>query len=160
VATTIATLNAERWLDEVLLSASVADAGGATLSEDILLPAGLGDVAILSVEIRVTSIDALKAAAALPAGARASIISSDAALTVDVIGSTAFLLTADGANALAGSAYLDPDALVLWRQSEILRVQTPELDSDATPTGDFSILIKAVRVRPIEGAVSPIRLVR
>lgn len=163
MATTALTLNAERWLDEVLLlGQGPADVGGATLAEFFSLPAGLGDVAIMSCIIRIANVDAGPVAVITPRGVSVRIFSRDAAKVIDLVGVAPWLLASDGANTLEFHAYLDPDALVLCRQDELISILSPEIDSDATPTGDLVVYFKCVRVRPIEAPAGqgPIQLVR
>lgn len=163
MAVTALTLQAERWLDQVILFAnSPANVLGAALSESFSLPPGLGDVALLNLEIRGHAIDVVSTGVTPVRGVRAFILSGDQAAVVDNVGVTPWILTQDGANALEIGAYLDPDALVLWRQNELLSITSPEMDTDATPTGDFQIFAKCVRVRPIEAPAGqgPLQLVR
>jgi len=160
VATTVLTLRAERWLDEVILFGAVADALGAALSENFALPPGLGDVALMNLEIRGHAIDVVSTGVTPVRGVRAFILSSDASAIVDNVGVEPWYLTQDAANALELGCYMDPDALVLWRQNELLSLTSPEMDTDATPTGDIQVFAKCVRVRPIESAIGPVRLVR
>lgn len=162
MATTAAVIAAERWLDEVILRCNLpADVAGAALSENISLPAGLGDVAIMSLTVRFTSVDVGPAAASsVPRGVRSMVLSADASTVLDVVGTAPVYLTYDVATTLQYQAFIDPDALVLWRQSELVDVAGPEMDSDATPTGDVIVWIKCVRVRPIEAPIGPVQLVR
>lgn len=162
MATTQATVLSERWLDQVIIICTLpADTAGAPMNENIRLPIGLSDVAIMSLHARASAVDVGPAAAyTVDAGLRAFVVSSDAATVVDPIGVAPWLLTFSQPTNLEYSAFIDPMALVLWRQNELVQVTAPELDSDATPTGDFNVFIKAVRVRPIEGvARGPMRLV-
>lgn len=152
MATTTLTLTGERWLDQVVLSASVADVAGAALSESFLLPAGLGDVAIMSLHARVDNIDVIATLTNLAAAA--TIVTPDASTVVERLGPAKWYETQNAANDLEAQCTWDPDALVLWRQGEILNVTSSELDTDATPTADLRIFVKAVRVRPIEGTQS------
>jgi len=157
------TIIAERWLDEVILSSGLlADVAGAPIGETFLLPAGLGDVAIMSLHAIAQTVDVGPAAAStVPRGLRFMVTSSDGSTYADPVGSAAWYLCFDNANSLLYQAVVDPDALVLWRQAERLTMNSPELDSDATPTGDLLVIAKVVRVRPIEEqAPGPVRLVR
>jgi len=162
VATTQATIAAERWLDEVILSATLpADVAGGALAESVSLPSGIGDVAIMSVHLRARTVDVGPAtASSVPRGARAFIVSPDLSTLLDVVGSAEWQLVRDTATDLEYWCTLDPDALCLWRQNELLNLASPELDSDATPTGDVICVIKAVRVRPLETPATPLQLVR
>lgn len=162
MAVTALTVAAERWLDQVMLLGIVANVAGAAMSESFTLPAGLGDVAILNVSVRFSQLDVGPASVITPRGVSVRIVSPDATTVVDIVGSAPILLCFDTATVLEAYAYLDPDALVLWRQTEIMTLLAPEMDSDATPTGDLQINIKCVRVRPIEAPMGqgPIQLVR
>lgn len=161
MATTAATLAAERWLDEVILSAAVADVAGGNLDESLSLPAGLGDVAILSVMVSITSIATVPVTATIPRGVSATITSADAASLVDVVGAAEWVATEGLAAAFTRArAFIDADALTLWRQGELLRLLGPEMDANASPTGDFAVHVKCVRVRPVALPVGPIQLVR
>lgn len=147
----------ERWLDEVLLLGSMANLDG-QVSDFYALPPGLGDVAILWLEYRIVSIDVLATLGTL--GVRAEIASSNQAAVVDILGDDLFKTVENGANALGIVANIVPDALTLWRQSEWLHIVHPEMDTDATPTGDAALRVKVVRVRPTVEARQPVRLVR
>lgn len=150
------TLLSERWLDEVLLVGIGTPDSGAPISDTFSIPSGLGDVAIMCVELSVTTIDVLTADA--QDGARITIVAGTS--IVDLVGLAPFLTVSDTANALQRFALIVPDHLVLCRQGEVLSVVAPEQDTDATPTADWFIRVKAVRVRPKEGVPSPLRLVR
>lgn len=158
MATTVLTLTAERWLDEVILTASVADVAGAAISESFLLPAGLGDVAIMCAYARIDNIDVLVDLTNLAAAA--AIVTADSSTVVERLGPARWFETQDVANDLEAQCAWDPTALVLWRQSEILNITSSEIDTDATPLGDLRIFVKAVRVRPVASAPAQVRLVR
>lgn len=162
MATTVAVIAAERWLDEVVLVASLpADTAGAPVNELVALPAGIGDVAIMSVHLRARPVDVGPVAAStVPRGARVFVVSADGANLLDVVGTAEWLLCLDTANNLEYWCTIDPDALCLWRTGETLSVVSPELDSDATPTGDVFVIVKCARVRGVESAPQPIQLVR
>lgn len=161
MATTQLTIASERWLDEVVLQALVADAVTGAVNELFSLPAGFGDCAIMSAHFRATSVDVGPAAAAsVPRGVRAMVISQDGSSVVDTVGTSPWYLTFDTATALQYQAELDPGALVLWRQGELLSVASPEMDSDATPTGDLQAYVKVVRVRLVEQPQDLLQLVR
>lgn len=160
MAVTAMTIIAERWLDEVILNAQVLDNAGATIAEDFTLPAGLGDVAIMSVTVGVFNITTAPTVPETPRGVQAFVLTPTSQL-VESIGVAPFVWIAGATTVLTRvSAFLDPDALVLMRQNETIRLLAPEMDVDASPTGDLELIVKAVRVRPIEGAVKgPLRLV-
>jgi len=158
VATIQSTLLSERWLDEIVIIATKTDID-AVQADEILLPAGLGDVAIMCIDVRIQTIDVLTTTT--PLGVHAYITAGDnSGGVLDIAGVGEFLVTQNGANALALGAFIDPDALVLWRQHERLQLVYGEIDTDATPTADLRARIRAVRVRPQEGAPAPLRLVR
>lgn len=161
MATTTMTLSAERWLDEVVLRALVADAAIATdIVEGFLSPAGIGDLAIMSVQASAVSIGTVPVTATFDRGARFAINASDDATQVDVVGVAQWFATGGAAAAFDRlDCFIDPDALVLWRQGELLKLSSAELDAGAT--GDIVVVAKCVRVRPIESpARGPVRLVR
>jgi len=154
------TLSAERWLDEVILLGSVADVAGASINEQFSLPAGLGDIAVLSVSVYVIQVATVPGAATVARGVRVT-VNSPSALGVDVVGVGEWMATSGSLAAFDEfAAFVDPDALCLVRQNELISVRSPEMDVNAAPTGDLTIQVKAVRVRPIEGVVrGPLRLV-
>lgn len=160
MATVTATLAGERWLDEVLLQSTHGAIAGAAISEAVLLPAGIGDVAIMNVVARVSGVDVGPAAAAsVPRGIAIRMFAG--AGVVDNVGVAPWYLSFDGANVLEYFAFIDPDALVLWRQNDVASLVSPEMDSDATPLGSLTVYWKCVRVRPpAEGAQAPLQLVR
>lgn len=138
----------------------LADVAGAPISEEFSVPVALGDLAIMSVSVGVELVTTVPAASTSVRGVRVTVTSSDGASVVDVVGSAEFLQVNDGAVTIGYDAFVDPQALCLLRNNERVRVTAPEMDSNASPTGDLRIRVKAVRVRPLEGAVSgPIRLV-
>lgn len=154
---------AERWLDVCILSSgTLADVGGAAMGETFLLPAGFGDCALMSVHAIVQTVDVGPVAApTVPNGVRFMITNVDGSTYADPVGCAPWYRCFDGTNSVLYQAVVDPDALVLWKQGERLTMNAPELDSDATPTGDLVVIAKVVRVRPIEsGIVQPIQLVR
>lgn len=161
MATTALTLSAERWLDEVILVGAVADVGAATLQESFTLPSGLGDIAVMSSIVSIVSIATVPVAATIDRGFRLVLVSPDATSIVDVLGIGQWFATSgDGAAFTRVDGIVDPDALMLWRQTDVLSLTSPEMDAGAT--GDLRIIIKAVRVRPIEAPMGqgPIQLVR
>lgn len=161
MATTAATLNAERWADIVIIKCTApADVLGAPMSESFTVPAGLGDVAILSILGIASAVDAIPATNLFPAGLEATVGSVGGGALVDIVGVAAWHRVGDTATAQAFTCHIDPDALALWRQNELLSFRTVEVDSDATPTGDFTAYVKAVRVREPEIMAGPIQLVR
>lgn len=161
MAITAATLLSERWLDEVLIFGSIDNTVGATLTEQFSLPAGIGDVAIMSVLVRMVNIATPPVAAATARGVEVVVIQSGSQSTLDIVGTAEWVAASGDGIAFTGvSAYVDPDALCLWRQNELLNIQTPEMDSNASPTGDLRVFAKCVRVRPIETVGGPIQLVR
>lgn len=148
----------ERWLDEVILFASRANVDGVQ-SESYTLPDASGDFAIMSINYRVQQIDVLSAVART--GVTAQIIAPNTGV-LDLVGVAEFFTIDGTANALQVEASIDADALCLWRQGELLQILHAELDTDATPTADVQVRVKAVRVRDVvaQEVKRPIRLVR
>lgn len=155
MATVVTTLKAERWLDEILIEGGVANATGVQ-ANDFSLPVGIGDVAIMSVDYRITGITTLPTITNL--GVLMTVVSQPSGQPVDIIGSAPFRQVYEGAAAIIVAAYLDPDALVLWRYGEYVQCATPIMDSGNT--GDIAVRFKCVRIRPVESAPMPLQLVR
>lgn len=161
MAVTPATLLAERWLDEVIVLCSIDNTVGAQIAENFTLPAGIGDVAILSVLARAVNIATVPGAATAPRGAEIVVVSQDGSTTADVVGVAEWLAVGGSLAAFDQfSAHVDPEALCLWRQGEQLRISSPEMDVNAAPTGDLRLFVKCVRVKPVEAPAGPIQLVR
>lgn len=142
---------AERWLDQVILYGTTADGVGADFSDTLVMPAGLGDVALMEMQVLIggitTAIDPANK------GMRADV--NTVASLVDIIGMAQIYST--GATRMG--AYFSPDPLVLVRQEERIGVTGPDLET--TATGDAHYYVKCVRVRPKEEpAAGPVRLVR
>lgn len=153
MATQPATLIAERWLDVIVLRAQTANVG-ADLDDEITLPPGLGDVAILEIIYDFTSI-ATMVAAPEELGAYARILSASGNV-VDFVSVGRF----SKVSATEVTAWLSPDPLVLWRQNESLKIAVAELDTNASPTGDVTVYIKASRYIHQVTAPAPLQLVR
>lgn len=155
MATVTLQLDSERWLDELLLQKRQTDGGGADFNDLWALPSGLGDVAVIEVLVNCVNFATMVASPEL-LGAELAVVSADTTTVLDIIGTERWSkISADRL-----SVYFSPDPLVLVRQGETIRLRTPELDTNATPTADIDLYLKAVRVRPIEGAVrGPLRLV-
>lgn len=163
MATTALAIYGERWLDEVLLVAQgPADIMGAALAESFSLPAGFGDCAILNVEFRAWGIDVVSVGVTPVRGIRAYIQAAAGGKIVDNVGVAPWIVTQDTANAIELGCFIDPDALVLWQQDELLSITSPEMDTDATPTGELQIYAKVVHVRNVRGqeVKRPLKLVR
>lgn len=155
MAITNLALLSERWLDEIVMFGSIVNTAGTDINEQFRAPAGLGDLAIMEAIATGLSLATPVAADTNPA-AFVDILSSDAATVLDIVGVFRWFPVAS----TSVSAYLSPDPLVLWREGELIRIVSPELDTNATPTGDMNLVVKAVRVRPQAGAVAPMKLVR
>lgn len=150
-------LRSERWLDEVVVAGTSANIDG-DFHVELSLPAGIGDLAIMEALLDVDAI--LTAATNLELqGIRWAIIDA-AGTTVDILGVTRWSQREATNNAI--STYLSPDPLVLWRQNERLSAKFREVDTNAAPTADLGIVVKTVRVRPLQVAErhQPLRLVR
>lgn len=146
----------ERWLDEVLIVAEKANVDGEQ-DDGFAAPDGVGDLAIMEWSCVFASIATLMANPET-AGVSSYIVSPGSSSVVDAAGGARFLRDATATRLFA---FVQPDALVLWRQGELFGFNSPEVDTNATPTADLFVRIKCVRVRPIESsAPAPIRLVR
>lgn len=156
MAVTQLSILSERWLDEVVLFGSIDNVGGADMNESFILPAGIGDLAFMEGIVQgITQATAI-ALSTVPA-VHMDVLSSDGATIVDIMG--VFRWYQEYSTNVA--AYISPDPLVLVRQSERIRILSPEIDSNVSPTADLRLVLKFVRVRPLEGtATGPIRLVR
>lgn len=157
MATLQSTIIAERWLDEVVLGAVSAAING-DYTDHVLLPPGIGDVAIMEVSIDASPLATGVAALELQ-GSRMAVFSYDGGTVVDIVGGNQDNRWSYRGGAAAHN-YWSPDPLVLWRQGERLAIASPELDINATPTVVYVWRIKVVRIRPIEIPASPIQLVR
>lgn len=156
MANTVLTLKSERWLDQVLLQGTSADAAIADYGETFSLPVGLGDVALMELYVECIALTAIPALAIPWMGVRAGIFSQDLATLVDIVGVQPWYRTL---TATAAAAYFSPDPLVLWRQGEVLHLKGPDMDTGAA--GDLFVAAKVVRVRaPAEGVAAPVQLVR
>jgi len=150
---------AERWNDIVLLSKSKANIDGEQ-ADTWTPPVGIGDLAVMEMLYVVTAIDVL-ATLGSDLGCTAYVINAAGDTFVDIIGSVRFVKDGTGANALSVCAYFSPDPLVLVKQGERIYVTHGEVDTDATPTGDAALYVKAVRVNAqVSPKVGPIQLVR
>lgn len=148
------TIASERWLDEVLLTGSWVNLDADRVDE-LILPATIGDVAVMEMEVSVNNIGTYPTS--LLKSVRALIVMAGSVQINDIIGTEEFREV--GAGYL--SAYISPDPLVIWRQSERLQLVFPELDVNVTPTADATVRVKVVRVSAVDTAVGgPIRLVR
>lgn len=148
-------IHSERWLDEVVLSATKANIDS-DQGDAWVLPPGVGHCAIMEVMVEVSGIATVRTAVE-DAGIRGLIINAAGDIAVDFIGNAPWRLV-NGAPAGAGwvNAYISPDPLVEWKEGEKLELFFPEIDVNATPTGDLRVYVKVVRVRP--GVVAPEKL--
>lgn len=150
-------LRAERWMDIVMLSGSQSNID-APRADSYTPPAGIGDLAIMEMLYDVSTIDVF--ATAIDLGIEAVVLNQAGDVVVDIIGVDRVRLVSNGANALRAAAYFSPDPLVLLRAGEKIHIVTPEFDTDATPTADSTLYVKAVRVQQPSGPAAPIQLVR
>lgn len=146
----------ERWLDEVLLAGSKLNVDG-DQADTWIPPYGLGDLAIMEIGIDINTL-ATSVADPTAIGVRIGVVDAAGSSIVDIAGDAPFRRMA--ANRL--EAYISPDPLVLVRQGEKIVIEFPEVDINATPTGDLAVYVKCVRVRPTVVAQNPgpIQLVR
>lgn len=142
----------ERWLDEIVIAVTKANIG-ADVADTLIIPANLGDVALM--EMLIYDFAQATAVSTVELGAIA-FIQSAAGNNVDFVGTAKF----HRISATASAAYFQPDPLVLIKSGEVISLSFPELDSNASPTDDMLISVKLVRVRPQEVAAAPLRLVR
>lgn len=150
------TLQSERWLDQLVVAGAQTDIDG-DRNDDYLLPGGVGDVAVMRIEVIASAAATILADASLAnAGARAVIITAGGSAVVNLVALNEWMRT----SATAMVCHIVPDSLALWRQDERLRIGFPELDTNGVPTLDLSVMVQVVRVRPIETPAGPIQLVR
>jgi len=154
VADQLLALRSERWNDIVFLSKSVANVG-ADSADSFVPPSGIGDIAIMEVQVAVTTA-ATMVASINDWGLEGFIINAAGDTFVDLIGTGRW--AKQGAS--SACAYLSPDPLVLCRQGEKIYLAIPEIDTNASPTGDIAVYVKAVRVQPAVTPAKPIQLVR
>lgn len=152
---TALTIFSERWLDEVLLGGVLADGAAGDSNEELSLPSGIGDVAILELLVLVEGITTIVSDAILGnLGFGAMIVSKDGASDLDFVGVNRLYRLHTG----RVRGCLQPDPLVLWRQDEKCFVALPDLET--TATGDIYYRVKVVRIRQPEPAPQPIQLVK
>lgn len=150
----VVTIASERWLDEVLILGTIANPDGAR-ADTMALPPTLGEVAIMKVGFEVAGIDTLMTTPENN-GPMVWVVASAAINILDIVGTNRWNLVYT--NNLA--TVVTPDELVLWKPSERLYITMAETDTAATPTGDLSVFVKVVRVRPQAGSPGPVKLVR
>lgn len=111
------------------------------------LPSGFGDCALLEVSANVTAIDVIQALYE-SSGPMFGIFDGDTtAIPVDSQFCGRWQLHVSGANNLGVAAHASPDQVQWWREQEVLRIQFPEIDTDATPTADLTVIAKVRRLR-------------
>lgn len=156
MTTATAAISGERWLDEVLLVCNFTNIDGDFVLH-ISPPAGFGDCAIMEVGLYAGPLATTLASPELYGGI-VKILNPSGSTNVDILGVYNWTR---GVPVLGYvGAYVSPDPLVLWRQGEILAIEGQEVDTNATPTVDFAVFAKVVRVRSVESAPGPVRLVR
>lgn len=148
------TVLAERWLDEMILQGSVDNIDG-EIADTWTVPTVLGDVAIMEIMAYVSPLATAMANPELK-GVRFTV--TDSVGTVkDIIGVGRWSNT--GTARL--STYVSPDPLVLLRADDSINVLFDEVDTNVTPTADFRMWVKCVRLTPTaRGAAGSLRLVR
>lgn len=152
------TLVSERWLDEIVLLGVKSDIDAA--QNDIwFAPLGIGDLAIMSLQVRVQTVDVLSTTVRL--GVEAYVVTKGGGNpVVDLLGCEPFNVVENTTNSLSVAAYIDPSALALFRQTEGILVTFGEIDTDATPTADLRIRVKCVRIPARQEPGAPLQLVR
>lgn len=140
MASVSAILRSDRAANQSVLSADDTNVDGA-LNTIISLPVGFGDVLVLNAQVQAVNIATLFTIA--DQGVHWQLLDSAAGLARDFLGSSPWLKK----GALALTSYIDPDQLVVWRETEQLQLQADEIDTNATPTADVVVLIRVRRLR-------------
>lgn len=122
----------------VLLNAATVNKDGET-SVSFALPAGLGDCYVLDLAVWVANTATL-ATLDGSQGALGRIVDANG-LGIDFIG----VGPIRSIGATHAAFQITPDAPVLWKEGESLNLKCMELDTNASPTGDWLIY---VRVQP------------
>lgn len=138
-------IRSERGLGQSILSVDYANVDNDDTLRDGL-PPGFGDCVITEVFVTV------KDAATLAAGYESEgpmvqvEISSG---VVDFVGTSRWVQVVGTTAATQGgvAAHIRPDEPVFWHEGEELRVDYPEIDTNATPTADVTILVRVQRLR-------------
>lgn len=133
----------DRAFEEACLRWAVANIDGVQ-SIYLSLPAGFGDCALLECSAQVSTIATMMTNPTLSGPAFGLFDSEGTAIPVDVQFSEKWILVlADGLHARAA-----PDQVQFWQENEMLRILFAEVDTNATPTGDLTVLAKVRRLRP------------
>lgn len=137
----------DRWRDQAILKGTVANLDAVNLLR-FTLPPGFGDCLLLEVLVQVEAIDVLFTPLAdMFSGPRVTLMNDAETVDLDFVGVAPWIRVDQSANAIAIAADVDPDEIVFWRESERLQVYCGEIDVDATPLGDFTVLIRVQRLR-------------
>lgn len=147
-------LASERWLDEVIVAGSISTIS-ADVEDSLSVPAGLGDLAVMEMEIDAVAVTTVSTVA-LNKGAMVYVTSPDAATTLDIIGTPNRWVEC---GSLRLQIFISPDPLVLWRQNELIVMRFPRLDNGAT-SFSYAVRVKCVRVRPQVVPERALQLVR
>lgn len=131
----------DRAAEQVIVVGSVENTDGENAHSGSL-PVGFGDCLILEGQASIDGNATLVAPTLM--GARVSLV--DAAGTViNPIDVPPIYQT----GTVRCAFHFKPDQVVYWKQGELLQVVFPELDSNATPTGDMSIWVTVRRIRQV-----------
>lgn len=144
----VATLRSDRAANQSILAADDTNLDG-DLNLTIALPPGFGDVLILNANIQIVSIATRMTMA--NQGVHWQLLDTAAALARDFLGTSEWFIK--GATAL--SSYIDPDQLVVWRETEKLHLQGDEIDTNVTPTADAVVLVRVRRLRQNAPEIDP-----
>lgn len=125
-----------------VLIGTVANVDGNQFLE-AALPVGFGDVQILDIVVRADRLATLMVNAQQCGPA---VVVTRGGVVVDSMGEKLWVRYAEGINSCL-SAKLDFDRPVLWRQDEVLLVQFEEVDTNAAPTGDVTVIVAVERMR-------------
>lgn len=107
------------------------------------LPVGFGDCALMEVSVQVNAIATILADTTTFGPSAGLFDDATTAVPVDVQFSDKWtLMYSDTVHCRIG-----PDQVQFWKESEVLRVSFEEIDTNATPTGDLTVIAKVKRLR-------------
>lgn len=141
------TIAGSRYNEIVVLQATAANEDGDTIMR-CSLPAGFGDCVILEIFINTFTFATI-ATNYFEMCASAAIVGAADGAFRDFIGATQFRAnrgTVAAPTNIRTSPAIKPDEPVLWKESERVEVQFPELDTNAVPTADVEVYIKVQRL--------------
>lgn len=141
-----ATQVVDRAFQEASIRWAVANIDG-TQALYLGLPSGFGDCALLEVSAQVNAIDVIATDFEVN-GAAFGLFDGDATgIPIDSQFSARWVKIIGTANDLAVHLQAAPDQVQWWREQEVLRITFAEIDTDATPTADLTVIAKVRRLR-------------